>query len=113
MVKTSIDQLGNALQVPFPPARIVSLVPSQTEFLFDLGLTDEIVGITRYCVHPSEKVKAKEKIGGTKKFNIEKVKSLQPDLIIGNKEENYQKGIQFVIDSNNDFVFKSPPQVGI
>jgi ABC-type Fe3+-hydroxamate transport system substrate-binding protein len=89
----STDQLGNTLQVPFPPKRIVSLVPSQTEFLFDIGLSEEIVGITRFCIHPADKVKGKTKIGGTKKFDIEKIKSLQPDLIIGNKEENYESGI--------------------
>jgi len=91
---TSVDQLGNTVEINFPPKQIVSLVPSQTELLFDLGLDEEIVGITRFCIHPKEKVKTKEKIGGTKQFNIEKIKSLQPDLIIGNKEENYEKGIE-------------------
>lgn len=91
---TSIDQLGNTLEVNFPARRIVSLVPSQTEFLFDLGLDEEIVSITRFCIHPSEKVKTKEKIGGTKQFDIEKIKLLKPDLIIGNKEENYLEGIE-------------------
>lgn len=91
---TSIDQLGNEIEVSFPPKRIISLVPSQTELLFDLGLKEEVVGVTRFCIHPQEKVNAKQKIGGTKQFNIEKIKSLQPDLIIGNKEENYQEGIE-------------------
>ena len=89
----STDQLGNILQIPFPPKRIVSLVPSQTEFLFDINLDEEIVGITRYCIHPTDRVNGKVKIGGPKKFDIEKIKSLQPDLIIGNKEENYEAGI--------------------
>jgi len=89
----STDQLGNSIQIPFPPNRIVSLVPSQTEFLFDIGLDKEIVGVTRFCIHPVEKVNSKAKIGGTKKFDIEKIKSLQPDVIIGNKEENYEEGI--------------------
>ena len=93
MSLTSTDQLGNTVQIEFPPKRIVSLVPSQTEFLFDIGLNDEIVGVTRFCIHPAEKVKDKTKIGGTKKFNIERIKSLNPDLIIGNKEENYETGI--------------------
>ena len=90
----STDQLGNTHTLPFPPKRIISLVPSQTEFLFDIGLEDEIVGITRFCVHPAGKVQGKTKIGGTKKFDIEKIKSLNPDLIIGNKEENYKEGIE-------------------
>ncbi len=89
----SIDQLGNKLLINFPPCRIVSLVPSQTEFLFDIGMNDEIVGVTRFCIHPSDKVRKREQIGGTKKFDIEKIRSLNPDLIIGNKEENYEEGI--------------------
>lgn len=63
--------------------RVVSLVPSITEALFDLGLTEnEIVGRTKFCIHPSEKVKNVEIIGGTKNLNIEKIKNLQPDLIL-------------------------------
>src|SRR5688572_17155463 len=57
----STDHLGNILQIPFPPKRIISLVPSQTELLFDLGLENEVVGITKFCVHPEEKIKQKEK----------------------------------------------------
>lgn len=90
---TSVDQLGNTIQINFPPKRIISLVPSQTELLFDLGLEEEVVGLTRFCIHPKEKVNSKAKIGGTKNFDIEKIKSLQPDLIIANKEENYIAGI--------------------
>ncbi|MES2621996.1 MAG: helical backbone metal receptor [Bacteroidota bacterium] len=90
----STDQLGNIVDLSLPPRRIISLVPSQTELLFDLGLNDEIIGITRFCIHPNEKVKTKEKIGGTKQFDIAKIKALQPDLIIGNKEENYEEGIE-------------------
>lgn len=90
----STDQLGNTIILPAPPKRIVSLVPSQTEFLFDIGLDSEIVGITRFCIHPKDKVVGKEKIGGTKQFNFEKIRQLQPDLIIGNKEENYKEGIE-------------------
>ena len=90
----STDQLGNIIQIDFPPKRIVSLVPSQTEFLFDIGLDPEVVGVTRFCIYPANKVAQKVKIGGTKKFDIEKIKSLSPDLIIGNKEENYKEGIE-------------------
>lgn len=91
---TTTDQLGNTITFPAYPKRIISLVPSQTEFLFDIGLENEIVGITRFCIHPKDKVHGKEKIGGTKQFNIKKIKQLQPDLIIGNKEENYREGIE-------------------
>lgn len=88
------DQMGNEVVVAYPPQKIVSLVPSQTELLFDLGLDKELVGITKFCVHPKHKVKDKIKIGGTKHFNFDRIDSLQPDLIIGNKEENYKAGIQ-------------------
>lgn len=88
------DQMGREIEINFPPERIISLVPSQTELLFDLGLDDEIVGITKFCIHPKEKFKLTTKIGGTKKLDIEKIKSLKPDLIIGNKEENEQQQIE-------------------
>lgn len=69
--------------------RIVSLVPSITETLFDFGLTaDEVVGRTKFCIHPANLLKNVQIIGGTKTLNIEKIKSLNPDLIIANKEEN-------------------------
>lgn len=69
--------------------KIISLVPSITETLFDFGLTaDEVIGRTKFCIHPSDLVKNVEVIGGTKNLNIEKIRSLKPDLIIANKEEN-------------------------
>lgn len=89
-----IDQLHREIEIPFPPKRIISLVPSQTELLFDLGLDDEVVGITKFCIHPEVKFKRKEKIGGTKQLNLVKIRSLKPDLIIGNKEENGQQQIE-------------------
>jgi len=94
------DQLGNIITLAQPPRRIISLVPSQTELLFDLGLQREIVGITKFCIHPADKVKSVTKIGGTKSFDFELIQSLRPDLIIGNKEENYEEGIRTL---QNDF----------
>ncbi|MBS1645509.1 MAG: ABC transporter substrate-binding protein [Bacteroidetes bacterium] len=73
--------------------RIVSLVPSQTELLADLGLEDEVVGITKFCIHPKEWFRNKTRIGGTKTIDIEKIKSLKPDLILANKEENVKEQI--------------------
>jgi len=64
------------------------VVPSQTELLFYLGLDAEVVGITKFCIHPEDRFKSVTKIGGTKQLDIEKIKSLKPDLIIANKEEN-------------------------
>lgn len=89
-----IDQLHREIEIPFPPRRIISLVPSQTELLFDLGLEEQIVGITKFCIHPQSQFKIKEKIGGTKQLNLAKIRSLKPDLIIGNKEENEQQQIE-------------------
>lgn len=88
------DQLGDEIEISQEPKRIVSLVPSQTELLFDLGLDDRVVGITKFCVHPKNWFNSKMRIGGTKDVDIEKVKSLKPDLIIGNKEENTLKDIK-------------------
>ncbi|GAB4128743.1 MAG: helical backbone metal receptor [Raineya sp.] len=87
-------QIDKKIDTPAKPKRIISLVPSQTELLFELGLEKEIVGITKFCIHPKEKVKHIAKIGGTKNFHFDKIDALRPDLIIGNKEENYQEGIE-------------------
>jgi ABC-type Fe3+-hydroxamate transport system substrate-binding protein len=93
---TFTDQLGNKIQLERTPQRIVSLVPSQTELLLDLGLENRVVGITKFCIHPKVQVKSIPKVGGTKNFDFDLIHQLQPDLIIGNKEENYQEGIQFL-----------------
>ena len=82
------DQIGNQHQFKNYPQRIVSLVPSQTELLYDLNLDDEIVGITKFCVHPDHYLKTKVVVGGTKQVHFDKIKALQPDIIIANKEEN-------------------------
>ncbi|TKC01196.1 ABC transporter substrate-binding protein [Pedobacter cryotolerans] len=97
MQKTFTDQLGNKITINYPPKRIVSIVPSQTELLFDLGLADEVIGITKFCIHPIEKFASKTKIGGTKKLLIEKIRDLKPDLIIGNKEENTQSEVELLM----------------
>lgn len=89
---TIYDQMGYEVKIPSNP-RIISLVPSQTELLFDLGVEAHICGLTKFCVHPADKVKEKPIIGGTKKFRFDTIDALNPNLIIGNKEENYQEGI--------------------
>jgi ABC-type Fe3+-hydroxamate transport system substrate-binding protein len=76
------------------PQRIVSLVPSQTELLYYLGLRDEVIAITKFCVHPEIWFRNKNRIGGTKNLSIEKIKSLNPDLILANKEENVKEQIE-------------------
>ncbi len=82
------DQLGRQIILKKEPRRIISLVPSQTELLFDLGLDERVVGITKFCVHPKEWHQNKIKVGGTKKVNFKTIADLNPDLIIANKEEN-------------------------
>lgn len=94
MYQVTTDQMGKVVKIPTSPKRIISLVPSQTELLFYLGLDEEIVGLTKFCVHPRAQFKAKPRVGGTKQYNFEKIKALQPDLIIGNKEENNQTQIE-------------------
>jgi len=74
--------------------RIISLVPSQTELLVDLGLEDSIVGITKFCVHPLHIKKTKNIVGGTKNCNFEKIKSLNPTHILCNKEENTKEIVE-------------------
>ncbi|MFP3598195.1 ABC transporter substrate-binding protein [Chryseobacterium sp. SIMBA_029] len=79
--------------------KVISLVPSITEALFDLGLTEnEVIGRTKFCIHPQEKVKNVPIIGGTKNINIEKIKSLKPDLILANKEENIKEQVEALMD---------------
>lgn len=85
------DQLHRELNIIKVPKRIVSLVPSQTELLFDLGLEGSIVGLTKFCVHPYHLKQTKKIVGGTKNIKIEKIKELNPDIILCNKEENTQE----------------------
>lgn len=88
-----VDQMGREVRFSYPPLRIVSLVPSQTELLFDLGLRKQLEGVTKFCVHPPD-ARKRRVIGGTKNFDFAKIQAARPDLIIGNKEENYQEGIE-------------------
>lgn len=74
--------------------RIVSLVPSQTELLADLGLDAEVVGLTRFCVHPAGWKASKKIVGGTKNVDVERVRALRPDLVLANKEENVREQVE-------------------
>ncbi len=98
MQKTFTDQLGRAITINYPPKRIISIVPSQSELLFDLGLNEEIIGITKFCIHPIEKFATCTKVGGTKKLKIDVIRGLNPDLIIGNKEENTRSEIELLMN---------------
>jgi ABC-type Fe3+-hydroxamate transport system substrate-binding protein len=88
------DQIGRTIELHQPPKRIVSVVPSQTELLHDLGLEEEVIGITKFCIHPESWFRSKKRVGGTKQLHIEKIKGLKPDLILANKEENVKEQIE-------------------
>ncbi len=88
------DQLHREVKIPLNPKRIVSLVPSQSELLFDLGLDQKVIGITKFCNHPSKWFQTKARVGGTKNLDSQKIKTLNPDLIIANKEENLKDQIE-------------------
>jgi ABC-type Fe3+-hydroxamate transport system substrate-binding protein len=88
------DQLNRTIEFNFPPKRIISLVPSQSELLWYLGLQKELVGITKFCIHPEEMFRSVTRVGGTKELKFDIIKKLQPDLIIANKEENEQEQIE-------------------
>jgi ABC-type Fe3+-hydroxamate transport system substrate-binding protein len=93
MPRTLTDQMDHKITLPDEPLRIVSLVPSQTELLFELGLDEEIVGITKFCIHPEEQFRKKTRVGGTKEIKLDRIHELSPNLIIGNKEENTEEDI--------------------
>ena len=82
------DQIGRTLNLKSVPTRIVSLVPSQTELLVDLGLRQNIVGITKFCVHPKDLRINCAVVGGTKNVHLDQIAKLNPNFILCNKEEN-------------------------
>lgn len=92
------DQTGRTIAVVQSPSRIISLVPSQTELLYHLGLNKEVRGITKFCVHPHSWFRSKTRIGGTKNIKIDSIRSLNPDLILANKEENVQGQVSALWD---------------
>lgn len=88
------DQTGRTVSIHAAPQRIISLVPSQTELLFHLGLEAQVIGITKFCIHPESWFHTKTRIGGTKQINTNIIEQLQPDLIIANKEENVKEQVE-------------------
>ncbi|HZG00603.1 MAG TPA: helical backbone metal receptor [Chitinophagales bacterium] len=93
------DQLGRKVELTSPPRRIVSLVPSITETLFDLELDALVVGRTRYCIHPKEKVDNVTVVGGTKKIVKDRLLKLKPDLLLANKEENTKEDVEWCTEN--------------
>jgi len=99
-----IDQLGRPLSLPTPPQRIISCVPSTTELLFDLGLDQEVIGITKFCVRPDEWHQSKTRVGGTKNLHLDTITELNPDLIICDKEENTQEQVEELMQHHNVWI---------
>jgi ABC-type Fe3+-hydroxamate transport system substrate-binding protein len=83
-----VDATGMAPALGRPARRIVSLIPSTTETLCALGLADALVGITAYCREPAALLAGKTRIGGEKDPDLDKIRSLEPDLVVANVEEN-------------------------
>src|SRR5258708_5136314 len=88
------DDMGFRVELPHPPARIVSLVPSWTETLFALGFNSEIVGVTKFCVEPAAAVASIAKVGGTKNPDVRAILNLAPELVIANAEANRREDIE-------------------
>lgn len=98
------DQLGRIIKLSGSPHRIISLVPSQTELLYTLGLDDNVVGITKFCIHPEKWRKSKAIVGGTKNIDRRKIDQLNPDLIIANKEENDKTQLEELMRDYNVWI---------
>ena len=93
-MKSFNDQLNRLIQLDKTPKRIISLVPSLTELLCDLGLESKLVGVTKFCIHPHHIKTKVAVVGGTKQVHFDKIKALKPDIILCNKEENTQEMIK-------------------
>lgn len=91
---TLTDQIGQELSFETVPQRIVSLVPSQTELLDHLRLRENIIGLTKFCVHPHGLKQEKIIVGGTKSVHFDRIEALKPDIILCNKEENTKEMVE-------------------
>ncbi|WP_047985490.1 ABC transporter substrate-binding protein [Ornithinibacillus californiensis] len=100
------DHLGRTVTLPNPPKRIISLVPAITDTMYHLGLEDKIIGRTRFCIHPKDKVKQAVNIGGTKEIKLDRIHELKPDLIIAEKEENTKEIVETLEQYYPVFVFE-------
>lgn len=88
------DDRAREIYLPRPPRRVVSLVPSETETLFALGLGERLVGRTRFCVEPADRVGAVPEVGGTKDPDVDAISALEPDLVLANQEENTRAALE-------------------
>jgi iron complex transport system substrate-binding protein len=104
MRKTVRDDLGRDVTLESPRRRIVCLCPSLTETLFALGLAEQVVGRTRYCIHPAKQVEGAAVVGGTHDVDIDRVQALKPDLVVAAKDENPRQAVETLADSLPVFV---------
>lgn len=100
------DDLGREVNIPFPPNRIISAVPSTTEFLFDLGLEGKVISRTKFCRYPKEKIEKLPNIGGPKNLYVDKINLLNPDLILVNEEENNKAQVEALMEDFPVYVSK-------
>jgi iron complex transport system substrate-binding protein len=98
MTNNTLFELTKPPELDHPPDRVVSLVPSMTESLFDLGFGSSVVGITDYCVHPKEALEGLLRLGGPKEPDVLKIAELNPQLVFANQEENSPKTIKSLVD---------------
>ena len=106
-----VDELHRMIDVPSPPRRIISLVPSITETLFALGIGERVVGVTEYCTHPPDAVATVPKIGGTKNPQLETILALSPDIVIVNDEENRQEDFTWLSERGVTLYVTAPRTV--
>lgn len=105
-MKTIIDPLGRTVHYNYPPKKIISLAPAITQTMYHLSLTKEIVGRTRFCIHPKKEIHNAINIGGTKDIKLERIRCLNPDLIIAEKEENTKEIVETLDQYFPVFVFE-------
>jgi ABC-type Fe3+-hydroxamate transport system substrate-binding protein len=84
-------------ELDYPPRRVVSLVPSMTESLFELGIGEWLVGVTDYCTSPASQTARLPKVGGPKTANLQQILALHPDLVVANREENSREVIEQLV----------------
>ncbi|WP_042142360.1 ABC transporter substrate-binding protein [Paucisalibacillus sp. EB02] len=110
---TITDHLGRTVTFSHPPKRIISLVPAITETMYHLNLEDTIVGRTRFCIFPQEKVLMAKNIGGTKDINLDRINQLKPDLILAEKEENTKEIVKTLEKHYPVFVFEVQKELDV
>jgi ABC-type Fe3+-hydroxamate transport system substrate-binding protein len=106
-----VDELQRVIDIPAPPQRVVSLVPSITETLFALGIGERVVGVTEYCTHPPDEIAKITKIGGTKNPQLEAILALSPDIVIVNDEENRQEDFTWLAEHGLTLYVTAPRTV--